>query len=551
MTHPWLSLFKALLNVNFGVSALKHQIKSRERIWEPLLILLGLLVGGGSIIFLVVLMAGQFVQVGLTVGQPELILTMAHLAAAIMVFVFGIAFVMSSMYFANDIPMLMSMPLRPRQIVSAKVATVLVNEYLTMAVILIPVYAVYAVHVPVSPWYYPTAVLTFLLTPIIPLLVATLVTMVLMRAVGGARRRDLLTMVGSLLAIVVYLAIQWALQSTDVTEAEIAEILFERLHGLSQVMAAGFPPGLWGMQSLALAGTGAGLWALVKLAGLSVVLFAALLVLGERVFVRAVQEGGETGKRRRRAALDLREGSAVAAVARVERRLILRTPVYALNGLLGFILFPVLLFLPVYSDMEALNELLSLGVLDPMVGALILGAWFGLATATSAVLPTAFSREGSRFLWILKSQPLSGREFFLGKLKGGLSMMLIGSLPGAVLIIYLLKLGPASIVLGLLLGVLLSTLISVVGLGVDMMRPMLNWTDPARAMKSNLNVLILFVILAAIAIAGFFGGRFLIRLGADLTTLVVTAIAGISVILGLLWLLWAPRFDAWLSRMGD
>ena len=122
---------------------------------------------------------------------------MAHLAAAIMVFVFGIAFVMSSMYFANDIPMLMSMPLRPRQIVSAKVATVLVNEYLTMAVILIPVYAVYAVHVPVSPWYYPTAVLTFLLTPIIPLLVATLVTMVLMRAVGGARRRDLLTMVGS------------------------------------------------------------------------------------------------------------------------------------------------------------------------------------------------------------------------------------------------------------------------------------------------------------------------------------------------------------------
>lgn len=552
MTHPWLALFKALLNVNFGLSALRHQVRSRERLWELVLVALGLLVGGGSIVFLVALMASNLIQTGLMVGQPELVLTMAHVAAAVMVFVFGIAFVMSSMYFANDIPTLMSWPLRPRQIVSAKVTTVLVNEYLTMAVILLPVYVVYARNVPVSPWYYPTAIITFLLAPIIPLLVATLVTMLLMRAVGGSRRRDLLTMVGSVLAIVVYLAIQWALQSSDVTEAKLAEILFERLHGLSEVVAASYPPALWGMQSLALAGTGTGWWALVKLLAVSAVLFVALLAIGERIFIRAVQEGGESVKRRQRQGdLALREGSAIDAIARMERRLILRTPVYAMNGLVGFVIFPVLLFLPAYSDMEALDQLLSMGGLDPMIGAIILGAWFALATATSPVLPTAFSREGSHYLWILKTQPLSGRDFFLGKLKGGLTMMLIGSLPGALVLVYLLKLGPVSILLGLLLGVLLSTLISVLGLGVDMMRPMLNWTDPARAMKSNLNVLVLFVILVAIGLVGFFGGRFLVGLGASLTTLVMAAIAAVSLILLILWLIWSPRFDAWLARMGD
>lgn len=552
MTRPWLALFKALLNVNFGVSALKHQVRSRERVWEPLLILFGLLVGGSSIVFLVVFFAGNLIQTGLMLGQPELVLTMAHIAAAVMVFVFGIAFVMSTMYFANDIPMLMSWPLRPRQIVSAKVATVLINEYLTMAVILIPVYAVYAYYVPVSPWYYPTAIITFLLAPIIPLLVATLFTMVLMRAVGGTRRRDLLTMAGSLLAVVFYLAFQWVLQSSDMTEAQLAEVLFERLHGVSELMAVGYPPGLWGMQSLAMAGMGSGWWALIKLIGVSVLLFIGLLAIGERIFIRAVQEGGETAKRRQRqGGLSLREGSAIDAVARVERRLILRTPVYAMNGLIGFIIFPVLLFLPMYSDLEALDQLLSLGVLDPMVGALILAAWFALATATSSVLPTAFSREGAQHLWILKSQPLSGRDFFLGKLKGGLTMMLIGSLPGAAILIYLLKLGPVSILLGFLLGGLLSTLISVLGLGVDMMRPMLNWTDPARAMKSNLNVLILFILLAVIALIGFFGIRLLLRMNASLTTMVVGAIAAVSVVLIVLWQAWSPRFESWLARMGD
>lgn len=533
---------------------MRYQLRTRARLWELLAIGLGLLVAGVSIVSVVVYFAIGYINVGLMVGQPELVLTLAHLAAAAMVLVFGIAFVMGSMYFSDDAAMLLSWPLRPRQIVSAKVATVLVNEYITMGVILIPVYVVYALNVPVSPWYIPAAILTFLFTPMIPLMLATLLTMLLMRVTGGRKRRDLFTIVGGILGIAVALGVQYFLQAQfpeGAGEMELAQMLFEQVHGLSQVVAAGYPPSLWGMESLAAAGTAAGWLALLKLIGAGVVLFSVMLVVGERVFTRSLQEGRE-GRRQRAAASEAqwKDGNAVDAVARAERKLFMRTPIYVLNGFAGLLLIPFLLVLPMSGDGESLRVVLQELTPVPAVGALILAAWFAGATAISSMAPTAFSREGYR-LWILKSLPISGREFFLGKLKGDLTMILLGSIPGAVVLIYLLKLPVVAIATGLVLGSVIATLIAMLSLAVDMVRPMLGWTDPTRAMKSNLNVLIAMLLTVVIGVVAFVTGRLLLMWGADYTVLLGIALVVALAVTAGVWKLISPRLDQWLWRMGD
>lgn len=169
MTPAWLALTRALLNVNFGFSALRHQIRRRHRVWEPILVGVSILVGVGGIAWLAASFATVIVEAGAQLGQPELALTFAHLIAAMVVFFFGVAFVMSSFYFSDDAALLMSWPLRPRQIVAAKFVTILVSEYLTIALILGPVYFVYARDVPVSGWFYLIAPVVFLLTPVAPL----------------------------------------------------------------------------------------------------------------------------------------------------------------------------------------------------------------------------------------------------------------------------------------------------------------------------------------------------------------------------------------------
>lgn len=99
-----------------------------------------------------------------------------------------------------------SWPLSARQILSAKFAVVLASEYLTIAPLLIPVYVVYARSVPVAWWFPGAAAVVFLLTPVVPLAVAALIALALMRLVGGSEERDLLVAVGVALTGAVYAA---------------------------------------------------------------------------------------------------------------------------------------------------------------------------------------------------------------------------------------------------------------------------------------------------------------------------------------------------------
>lgn len=552
MSRPWFALLKALLNVNFGLSALRDQIRTRRRLWELGAVALGLLVGGGSIVFMVVAFARSFIDAGLAMGQPEIVLTLAHLGAAVIVFTFGLAFVMGAMYFAGDTAMLLAWPLRPVQIVSAKFVTVLINEYLTMAVLLVPVYVLYAIKVPVSGWYIPAAILTFIFTPMLPLALATLVTMVLMRVVGGSRKRDFFTMVGGIAGIAIALSLQYFLQGNfpdGATEAEIAQALFARAHGISEVLSAGYPPGFWGMQSMAAAGSAAGWLALLKLAAAGILLFVALLVVGERVFIRSLQAGGESAVREGKRDVDWSAGSAVNAVARVERKLFMRTPIYVLNGFAGFIIVPVLLLLPL-GDSESIRALLQQSGLSVTAGALIVAAWFAAGTGLSVIAPTAFSREGDR-LWIVKTLPIPGRTLFVGKLKGDYMMNVLGALPGALVLSYLLGLPLVASLVGIAFGLSLALLVCLICMIIDMNNPKLNWTDPTRAVKSNANVLL--SMLATVVLIGgpTLLGFWLARRGVSVNLLTAAAIV-VSILANLgLWQFAAAKADDWLARMGD
>ena len=203
---PWFALFRALLNVQFGLSAVRARICRREKLWQLAAAELGMLLVAAVIVGVVAAFTWALLQAVSQLGQPEVVLTLAHAAAATLVFLFAIGFVLSAFFFSNDTGLLFSWPLSARQILSAKFAVVLASEYLTIAPLLIPVYVVYARSVPVAWWFPGAAAVVFLLTPVVPLAVAALIALALMRLVGGSEERDLLVAVGVALTGAVYAA---------------------------------------------------------------------------------------------------------------------------------------------------------------------------------------------------------------------------------------------------------------------------------------------------------------------------------------------------------
>lgn len=561
--RAWWSLWKALLTVNFGFSVLRHRLKTKVRLWEIIGVGLAVVWGGGFVMYFVGMIANQLLEGALAFGQPEMVLTFAHLAAAVIAFVLGIVFCLGTFFFSRDTNLLLSWPLRPRQIISAKFATVLVNEYISLLVILLPVYVLYGVKVPTGPSFIPAAIAAFVLTPIIPLALAALLVFLLMRFVGGAKQRDLLTVVGGVLGLGVAFGFQYFVQSELISGGDNAEammVLFQSAQGLSEMLASGYPPSLWAMQFVVGAGHGAGggvgagivaslapFGKLLLSAGVAVL---AMLAVGERVFVRALQTGQEHRRRRRAATASWQSSSAVSALARTERRLFVRTPVFLLNGAAGFIVVPLLVVLPRFVDRQNIGEVLAQASLDATLGAFIIAGWFAFAASMSAIAATAFSREGPR-LWIVKSLPVSARQLFLGKLLAAMQITLVGIAPGTVALLYALPIPLPAAVGGIALGVVFATLISAIGLAVDMHRPMLDWTDPGRAMKSNINSLFSVLATAVIALLVAIVTGLFRRWGFGPGTLIASLTALGALGLAGFWRWLSPRLEERLWRMGE
>ncbi|MCR4402152.1 MAG: hypothetical protein NUW12_05115 [Firmicutes bacterium] len=529
MARRVVALILAQLNMNFAVSHSRHYyLKKRQSLWEPVAILLSVVSVAAVIAFGIYKAASYYYSAAAMVGQGAVTLTLGILLAQVIVLILGFVLVIAVFYFSNDLPILIPLPLRPAEVIASKFAVILANEYVSLAVFVVPVFVAYGVRAAASAVpYVVSCILVFLAIPLVPLVFAAVPAILLMRVAGLSRRRDTLAMIGGFLFMVAVVVLQLLVQLQAPGRGEEAEFLAKVLataEGLVDVVGARFPPSIWATKALALAGTAQGLSNLAVFLVAGALGFGILLAIGERVFYQGVLKGfevGVAGGRVRRAARwrarAIASRSPVVSLAVAEMKVFTRTPVFVLNGFAGFVMLPVafVVMSVARNDPEVAgfwNALLAAPG-STAIGTLVIAGHFFVLAALSSIPFSAFSREGKRNIWIPRSLPVSGRTVALGKAAGAEVMIAIGALPGVAVLEYLVRLPFPSVLVGIALGLLSSFLLCVFGVLFDMWRPMLSWTDQQKAIKSNLNVLAGMLMGVAVIFVIGLAVRFCARLG--------------------------------------
>jgi ABC-2 type transport system permease protein len=496
----FISLTKLNLNLNFGLSALKYRFtKEKKKRWEPILALLGVIVGFVPLLVFYTILMNSIFSIGLSLNQPELVLVMAFLSGQILVFIFGIFYIMSTFYFSKDLYALIPLPLKPYQVLGSKIVVVMVNEYLTLLPILLPPIIIFGTRTGQGLLYWIKALLLILASPVLPLVLDALLIIVLMRFINFKKSKDLLAVVVGFLGIFIGLGTNFI--STRIpkgNEQEYLRNIITSQSGIIKMISQKFPPSLWATLGLSRQGLiGAGYLALFIV--VSIFLFLVLMWLGNKIFYKSVLAGQEVARKKK--VLSAEEANdrygkvstPVLAILRREWMLLIRTPVYFLNGLVGIIIGPFLLVFMFFtggqsSELEQLlfvlqNEGLSVYV---TLGGLALALFTaGMNVAAS----TAVSREGQTF-WIAKMIPVSPKQQVMGKYINVFSVSEIGVLVTAILLAVFLKLSIAKSLVIIILGTLGSILLSALNLLVDVLRPKLVWNNPQEAMKQNMNSLL-------------------------------------------------------------
>jgi ABC-2 type transport system permease protein len=369
----FLSLVKMQLKVNFGLSVLKYRftVEKKKRM-QSILIALAIVVGFGPILaFYTYFMTNMFYAAANYLNNPEIILTMAFIAAQLMVLFFGMFYILGSFYFSQDIDTLVPLPLKPYEVIGSKFAVVMVNEYITAIPILLPPLIIYAIGTGQGIIFWIKCLLLILTAPAIPLILGALFIMLLMRVVNLRKNKDLFAIIGGFLGIVIAVGINLLLQRMpkDAQGDYFINLLQNQAEMINQI-GKSFPPSIWATLGLSDNGLrGLGYFALFI--GVSALLFGLLLWISNIVFYKALIAGQEvTRKRKTLTETEMNkkyesESKPVSAIIKREWKTLLRTPVYVINGLTGAIMGPLLLIIllfargsdPCYSSLKHLLSL--------------------------------------------------------------------------------------------------------------------------------------------------------------------------------------------------
>ena len=500
----YFSLMKALLKINFNVGYWKANLKKRitaKFIGQAVIGLIAFAVLAFYEAMFVMLMRNLYPKLAM-MGQQSSMLTLGISMAQIMVLIFGMFYVIAAFYFSKGTDQLMAMPMKPGTVLMAKFTVVLMNEYLTELVILGPVFGVYGVMSGAGAGYWIMCVLVFLLAPLLPLAMSSLLAMLLAGVIAKGKNKTAMNLIGILIFMGAYFGFQYfVLFKMPQDESNIMQFLATMNYNLALSASKNFPPSFWATLAVAENFNAIGLRFFAYFLGSSVLGVAVMGFIGSKYYYNVLMSGSETSKSKRSTVDEgmwekLRQGDPLATIASKDHKVLMRTSSYLMNcGTLPLIWPGLLLMYSLFGrniastapEDQLIQFLTTINV--PWIKTIGLMLLTQMVTTGSMIGATGFSREGHS-LAITKALPISGRDVVFAKIRYALLFQLVTSIPMMAVGQYLFKLPVGYAFLALLVGHIGGLWSIFGGILIDVMRPYLNWTDPTRAVKQNINAVV-------------------------------------------------------------
>lgn len=511
--RKFFSLLKLQINAQYGFSNALYNIKhDKKAFWKGVGIGIAILLALGEVIGIYTFLMYQLYSGAAMINAPQMILTMAAICSGLIVLIFGIFYIIGTLFLARDTEFLASLPLSQGSVFMTKFAMVLLGEYPFAFFLMLPPVIIYGIGTQKGVIYYILAIICTLLLPFLPLVISAFLALLLMNIVSRSKRRDMITIIGSIIMMVLFIGGQNYLMSRMPENREdFLMALLQSSDAIIEFMGRAFPPSIWITKVLSSGGVDSA-WNLLFLVAATIAAFLAVYLLASFIYQRGATAQLETRSAPGKTKLTYRRSSQVFTIFKNELLIILRTPIYALNSLVVVFMAPLLLAIPFFggnfsndSDLQFIFQFL--GNNDSQAILMLVSA--GIITLLVMINPavsTTFSREGKN-IWVLKTIPVKPVVQVYGKLLAGYSISFVATLVTIVIAIFLFKINVLTAIMFLILCSLALVPVSSIGLYIDLIRPKLQWNNPQEAIKQNMNamlaMLIGFLAVSVFGIAGF------------------------------------------------
>ncbi|MES5948829.1 ABC transporter permease [Bacillus cereus group sp. MG6] len=455
-------------------------------------------------------------------GQdPGMIIAMGLAIASIWVFLMSITNILTVFYYSNDIEMLLPLPLKPAQIISAKFLTVLITQYVMSSFILLPIFITYGLKSGAFITYYIYMIFIYLLFPIVPLVLASLLMTVIMRYTNIAKNKDrgniFIGIVSILFIVGINVFMQWRNKSAFSGDGA-AEYLVNNQSSLIVQMTNYFPTTYFGAVALVESANWKGPLYVMIFALISFVFFVLFYYIAERTYLKGVIGlSTSTAKKEVISAEGLQkstvQSSHLKAYVKKEFKTLFRTPQFFLNCIVQTFVMPIMLFFILFvqdGNLKFITEYIN----NPETTGFAIGV--GLCASlflmgSNVIATTSFSRDGNSW-FVNRYLPVKASDIFFAKaITAWLINVIILAVFGITMAV-IAGISPVFMILWFLLSANGLLLINLIGTRWDAQTADIHWDTEQKLFKSRYttlwnflaNILIALIIVAGVSVLYFF-----------------------------------------------
>jgi ABC-2 type transport system permease protein len=436
-------------------------------------------------------------------NQEGILLSLIFSLGSTISFFFGVYTIMNVFYFSEDIEVILPLPFKSSEIVFGKFAAALINMYIYTGMLILPLIA-YGIESRASIMYYLYGIIALVVTPILPMIYASLICMILMRFTNLSKHKDAFRMVSGCLSLVLIVGFNYfnSNMGKSVDSGEMLQKMSEGNNSLLNVMNSIFITDKLTSFGLLYNNHINGLLYIVLSLLIGVTAFLIYYFVGGKLYMKGIIGISEAYSKREnilengKADKLTKKNSPIKALVIRDIKIIFRTPQFFINCVAMLLYMPAILGMGIFSkgQLSHIRNLLSSNGTSlyrfAIVAAFIVGTTCVMGGGAGS---TALSREGRDFL-VSKYIPVHYKTQLYSKIISSLCINQIGTIIVAIILI-LVGASPILFVLGLISSFAGIFFVTIFGMYIDYRSPKLNWENEKAMYKNNYMPLFIMLII--------------------------------------------------------
>ncbi len=467
-----------------------------------------------GIVFLFVALPFAFVAFAIGAGLKymDAVNTIWYLfipLAIVMIIVLSVFSVISVFFLSMDNSSLLPLPLKPWQIIAARLVTTLLLVYSITCLFLLPIFIGLGIGIGGGVDYYVCAVIVTFALPLIPVSLWGIILTLINRVFSFAKHKDAFTYITMLIGLGIGLAVSFGSSSLfrmiEMDPTDIAAAIQGVTDTIGIRIATYVPVIVPAIKAFTADSAIIRILFALLFVVISLVFIVLFMLIGNKLYIKTIMGTGENAAKKRvltaaEFAKGTKRSSCFWSLTRTEWQLIARSPIYFLNLILIVFLMPIIMVASmavsfiaagVEGELNTVTDFITNFKVDMgnslnFAIALAILLFFGSVNMISS---TAISRMGnSSGFW--KAIPVAPKIIIRSKIFWGIILSLISTIFYLLIVVVLGTVTFYDAILLFVTSGLILIAINYFAFYLDLARPFLNWTNETYAVKNNMNGII-------------------------------------------------------------